>query len=504
MPEVEILLPKFKPKQQLIWDSDATEILIAGDTRSGKSFFVRKAYILLCSQIPGLITDILRLNYEDVLKNYMVGETSFPALLDPWERAGLVKITENEIRFWNGSLITLGHCSDERALRKHQGNQTHLRTIDESAQFTESQLRGLGGWITITEQFRKTLPERFQSAFPKIWHLTNFIGPGMGYYRNGFLEPRAPFAIEQVGQHRRQYIPMYLIDNDSEDAQRTIARIKEAFPDPSVQKALLECDWRAMVGDFLREFKEDKHVIPDHMPPAHLFKYRTFDWGVADPAACCWFYVADGQPIPGVGKLIPRGALVMYREWYVCNPNNRAEGGLLNGQRYRNEDLARGIVARTTREENCSGLTLADSKPFQDGGGQTIAEVFMNNGCPLQLADTKRISGWAQLRSRLIGFEDGNGGSVPMIYFTESCSAARTYIPLLQRHPTPGKEEDAQEHGEATHICDAVRYACTARPLVRDTPIDQTKWVATTVSTDNITFEQAIKRNQQLKRRRDF
>lgn len=472
MPEVVLTLPKFKAKQQLIFDSKATEILIAGDTRAGKSFFIRKTYIYFCSQIPGLQCDILRLNYDDVINNYMDGETSFPLMLRDWERAGLVKINESEIRFWNDSHILLGHCADDKVARKHQGNAKHMRTVDESAQIPEARLRGLTGWITMSKDMVDRVPEKWRDTFPRMYHLTNFMGPGMGYYRRGFLECREPFVIEQVGQFKRQFIPMYLTDNDSEDMQKTIARIKEAYPDPATQKALLECDWRAKAGDFFPEWNEDRHVVADLKPPPHWFRFRGLDLGYAEPCCVYWVAVSDGEPFKddnGQERWFPRGAFILYQEWYIADQTDPSKG-----LRLRNEDIRDGIIARTEIGHR-NDITLTDSLPFQDRGGESVPSVFSNrgDGFQLTLGDTSRVVGWNHLRSRLIGKiegygEDGKSIILPMIYFCECCEAARRYLPLLQRHKSESKGEDAVEHGEATHSPDTIRIICMAHTVIKD------------------------------------
>jgi len=471
MPEVELVLPKFKPKQQMIYDSTATEILIAGDTRAGKSFFIRKSYILWCSQIPGLVCDILRLNFADVIKNYMEGETSFPVLLRSWEREGLCRINADEIIFWNESRITLGHCADDKIARKHQGNATHVRTIDESAQIPEKRLRALSGWVTMSDQMKQRIPEKWKGQFPKIIHSTNFMGPGMGYYRRDFLEARDPFVIEKVGAHHRQFIPMYLIDNDSEDAQTTIARIKEAYSDPATQRALLECDWRQPTGDYYPEWSEKKHVVPNFTPPTHWFKFRTFDWGSAEPFAVIWWCVSDGCEVYDSNNQelwFPSGSLIAYREWYGCNPEDSSKG-----LRMRNHDVAQGILNRTP--EATSNITISDGFPFSDRGEgrvddsrktHTIADVFAENGVPLVRNKVRRVMGWSGLRDRFIGIE-----GTPLIYCVESCKYSREYIPMLERNPHD--TEDAVENGEATHICDIWRLAASARPLTLKKPSEE-------------------------------
>lgn len=138
----------------------------------------------------------------------------------------------------------------------------------------------------------------------------------------------------------------------------------------------------------------------------------------------------------------------------------------------RNQEIAKGILART--KEETSGITLTDSLPFQDRGLERngkkylLADIYAEEGVPLIRGNTARIHGWSQLRDRLIGISDGNGGSIPLIYFCYSCAYVREYIPALPYHDT--NEEDAADSGEATHSCDCVRLACTARPLVKSEP----------------------------------
>jgi len=469
--EVVIELPKFNKKQEAVFSIRANELLIAGDTRSGKSFLTRKKYILFCSQIPGLVTDILRLNHEDVIKNYMGGETGFPVLLRAWEREGLCKINQDSVQFWNDSVITLGHAADDKVARKHQGNTVHMRTIDEAAQLPEARLRALTGWVTMTSEMKSRVPEKWRDMLPCMQYLTNFIGPGMGFFRREFLEVREPFEIEKVGQFKRIYVPMFLTDNPHESAQDTIARIKQSFPDPATQKALLECNWRAPTGDYYPEWSEPKHVVPNFTPPTYWFKFRTFDWGSAEPFAVLWWCISDGSTITdsnGEELWFPAGSLIAYREWYGCMEDDTSKG-----LRMRNHDIAQGIINRTP--ESTSNITVSDGFPFSDRGESrsddskkthTIADVFAENGVPLIRNKLRRVQGWSKLRDRLIGLD-----GIPLFYCVEKCQFIRNYFPALARNPHD--TEDAVENGEATHIMDICRLAASAAPPVRTAPSDK-------------------------------
>lgn len=500
MPDVIIPLPEFHPKQQIVFDSKASEILLGGDTRGGKSFFIRKTYIVLCSQIPGLLTDIFRLNYADVKKNYMEGETSFPVLLANWEKAGLCVVNQDKITFWNESVISLEHCSDDSVMQKHQGVARHVRTLEESAQMLERRVRALSGWVTMSDEMMNRVPDKWKGTFPRLYHSTNPIGPCAGYYRKNFVQAREPYVIEQVGQFKRQYIPFRTDDNPSEDAERTRARIKEAFPDPATQRALLECSWDASVGDFFKEWDAEKHVVDD-IPgggPAHLFHYGSFDWGTSDPACALFWFIADGEAFEdahGIERWFPRGALVCYRELYFCNPLDPTKGSGI-----RNEDMADSIKGACIYPQEKNLIFLTDSLPHQDRGGPTIAAIFMTRGVYLKQGDTNRVAGWSQIRSRLIGkkIDSNDETSTPMIYFVRSCKYVKEYVPALMYHKT--KPQDAEEIGEATHVCDTIRYGVASRPRTYDAPEGPTI-PRKEIKANDISFKHALKQVQQVKLR---
>lgn len=457
MTEVLFRLPKPHPKQLLAFESEATEILYGGATRGGKSFFTRWSLARWCTEIPGLQCDIFRLNYDDVIKNHMQGDFSFPIILASLIQAGLVTKTERELVWWHGSRITLEHANDDSVLSKHQGIPKHVRVFEEAAQIKERYLKWLSGWVTMTPQFAATLPPQYQNKFPKIIYTSNPIGISAPYLRREFVKARPREAIEKVGAFKRQYIEALVEDNPSEDAQATKARINQAM-DAATADAMLTANWDAPVGDFVREFRESVdgkpyNVVPDFIPPEHWFKYRAFDWGHSEPFCVLWFCVSDGeifQDHTGTDRWFRRGCKIVYREWYGCNPAKPAEGlGMLN------KEIAQGIRQRTP--ETTTNLTLTDNLPFQSRGGILIATEFAQEGIPLTLGNTARIPGWKRVKDDFKGLD-----GYPMLVVTESCKYLRDYIPQLQRHAT--KSEDAVESGEATHATDTLRLGSLATP----------------------------------------
>lgn len=486
------------PKQLLALNTPARELLFGGATRGGKSHFARVALVVWCLAIPMLQCVLIRKKYQDILDNHVYGRNGFIDLLGPLIELKQATVTQNGVTFANGSRITFKHCQDERQFESAQGITTHVLFIDEATQLSERLIGFFRAWCTMPEEMKAELPEDFRGMFPRIIYTANPIGPSVPYFKRKFVKARPVEAIEVVDGFPRQYIPARVEDNPSENEEETRGRVGGMY-DASLARALLEGDWDAPIGEFFPEWSEDLHVVPDFIPPSHWYRFRSFDWGTADPFAVYWWAVSDGEPFYEAGEKFwfPRGALVAYREWYGCDEEHRDRG-----LRLRNEDIAYGIRARSRAFEEEDLVTLTDSLPFQDRGGVTIAHTFRECGIPLMLGDTTRIAGWSQLRSRLKGkLIDSNDKTLtPMLYFVESCRAARDYIPALPRHPSEGKSQDAAEHGESTHACDAIRLACMAHTRIKD---EQPGQFDTRNLVNSITFNDALKlvqRNKAMQR----
>lgn len=479
-PKSRLVLPPLHPKQQLVFDSKATEILWAGDTRGGKSYGTKLMLICLCSQIPGLQCDIFRLREDDVIANYMQGDTGFPVLLSQWIRDGLVTHNQKQIKFWNGSFIELCHCWTDTAMSKYQGVPRHIRVIDEAGQISERKLKWLKIWMTMSEDMKAKIPEDIRDRFPKIIYLMNRLGVSKNYFRRVFVRSRPKYQIEKVGAFKQQYIPAFVHDNPSEDIEATIARVNEAA-DTATAKALLSEDgWDAQTGNYFDMWSSDKHVIKDFVIPDFWLRFRTFDYGSYEPWACLWWAVSPGVTIhekTPYEKYLPRGSLICYREWYGCkaeHPKTERDKSVTNlaPQEWSNVDIANGIIERT-EERFDSQPTFTDKFPFNNLGGRTIAKEFKDSGVTLTLGDTDRRNGWAMMASKLVGEKliAGSEDRWAMLLVFESCKYCQDYIPMIERNPDEGKSWDAQEDGEATHICDCVRLASMANKIVYDAPV---------------------------------
>lgn len=463
------------PRQLEAFETGATEVLYGGSMESGKSHLARVSLIEACLDVPDLQCVLARKKVRDIRENHVKGRNGFNNLLKPLIDQKLCKITKEGISFFNGSYIEFVHCQDERQFDSAQGVEKHFIVFDEATQVSERIIRAFRTWCRMDADMKESLPDTWRGRLPRLLYTANPIGPGVPFFKRNFVRPLRDDVIKDVAGFKRQFLPARYTDNGSIDEEAHKGRV-EGIGDERLAKALDEGDWDALTGEFFPEWDEDRHVVTDFTPPNHWFRFRTMDWGQAEPACFFWWAVSDGEPFhdsEGNHRWFPRGALICYNEWYICDDGhadpdqNRPAKGIYMS----NADMARGVIERSEYGHE-KVYTLTDTKPFQATGEEkNPADTFRENGCALTMAGTARVAGWSLMRERLKGSPIHGERLIPMIFFTERCKYARDYIPALPRHPSESRKEDAAEHGEATHACDAIRYACTAHTVIKDQQI---------------------------------
>jgi hypothetical protein len=259
------------------------------------------------------------------------------------------------------------------------------------------------------------------------------------------------------------FIPAKVTDNPrlQESDPNYINRLKASGSEQLV-RAWLEGDWNIVEGAFFPEFSTSRHVITPFIPPADWTRFRSMDWGSARPFSVGWWAVVQDQRVHD-GKIMPRGAIVRYREWYGMLPGKPNEGLKIPA-----EIVAQGIVSREThdgvREKISYGVL--DPAAFAVVSGPSIGETMLRHKAIFRRADNTRVSrdkrmgGWDQLRARLVGDKDGHA----MIFFMDHCRDAIRTLPMMQHDPN--RPEDLDTDGE-DHAVDDIRYACLSRPFTQ-------------------------------------
>jgi hypothetical protein len=244
-------------------------------------------------------------------------------------------------------------------------------------------------------------------------------------------------------------------------------------------KAWLDGDWTAIEGAFF-DCWSDKNILAPFRPPDSWVRFRSGDWGSYSPFSFGWWAVVqdDYRVRAGASPVLPRGALVRYREWY--GSTDPASGG--KGLKLTAEQVADGLIDRE-KDDPRLAYGVLDPSTFKVDGGPSIAErinkrLVAKKMASFREADNTRVNtreskdkrgpmnGWDQMRSRIIGEIDdkGNAIGVPMVYCFTTCTASIRTIPVLQHDAA--KPEDLDTESE-DHAADDWRYACSSRPWTR-------------------------------------
>lgn len=291
-------------------------------------------------------------------------------------------------------------------------------------------------------------------------------GPGHQWVKARYIDP-APSGYKVITDPQtaleRIYIPSRVTDNAHLGADY-IQRLK-ASGSENLVKAWLLGDWSVIDGAFFPEFSFDRHVIRPFPVPVEWGRARAMDWGSASPFCVLWFAIASDWHTTHERVTIPRGAMVVYREWYGAS---RPGVGL----KLSNSEVAEGIKERERSDPRPFGNCVLDPSAFSNNGGPSIAEEYARAGVHFNKADNARIarlgalSGWDQLRNRLVGDADGHSG----LFIFDTCANLIRTLPALQHDPDKAEDVDTESED---HACDALRYACMSRPFARSPGTDQ-------------------------------
>ncbi len=368
-------------------------------------------------------------------------------------------------RFPNGARLKFRYLDRDADAGKYQGHSYTRVYMEELTNWAEP-----GPVLKLMGTLRsgQGVPCRFRAT-------GNPGGPGHTWVKARYVSP-APGGWTPIASPpdpltgivlRRVFIPSRLSDNRAlqENDPAYVARLRMVGSE-SLVRAWLDGDWDVVEGAYFDNWSSVRNVVPPFRIPAHWPRLRGFDWGSASPFAVVWAALSDGS-VEG----IPRGALVVYREWYGCRPDEPTAG-----IKMKNEEIARGIVTRERGETLADAV--ADPAIFSAHGGKSIAEVMFGEGAKFRPADNTRIAGWQQIRGRLEGDEYGR----PMLVVFSTCPHLIRTLPALQHDDHDA--EDVDTDGE-DHAPDALRYLCMTRPYHRPVRAPRAAEVDTRLPTFN-------------------
>jgi hypothetical protein len=272
-----------------------------------------------------------------------------------------------------------------------------------------------------------------------------------------FTNPFDQTKIEMT----RMFIPARLHDNPELIAKDPdyVARLQQCGSAELV-RAWLEGDWNVIQGAFFDKWSA-RNIVKPFPIPGFWTKFRSFDWGFAAPFSAGWWAIVSDSFSTSSG-LLPRGAMVRYREWYGRGERDN------EGVRLTAEQIADGILAREAPDEKVA-YGVADPSVYSENGGPSHGERMGLRGLYWRPADNTRVgkagalSGWDQMRARIEGTAEGG----PMLYVFDTCRDFIRTVPVLQHDAA--RLEDLDTSAE-DHIADETRYACLSRPMIAPLP----------------------------------
>ena len=395
-----------------------------------------------------------------------------------------------------------GRYIENRGWRMPNGGRVSFKYLENNDDADHWQGRNVtDAWVEEAGQYPKSSPIdrlfgvlRSAQGVPVQLILTaNPGGAGQHWIRERYQLhsfPKTPKVLRRKlpngKEHRVAVIPSRLMNNKILlDADPEYVNRLYLVGTAQLVKAWLEGDWTAVEGAFFSEWSDEQHVLQPFSIPTHWLRFRSGDWGSYSPFSIGWWAVVGDEYRPTDGPMLPRGALVRYREWYG------AVGGKLTA-----EQVGRGIAQRERADYKKLDYGVLDPSAFSEDGGPSIAERINDELLKDKLAsfiraDNSRVTrqtgdkdkagpmgGWDQFRARLVGtakrLPDGMidwSSGRPAMYIFSVCRDFIRTVPVLQHDQNRAEDLDTDAED---HAADDGRYACLSRPWIKSLPKDDT------------------------------
>lgn len=341
--------------------------------------------------------------------------------------------------FENGSEIHFCHCKNAGDRFNYQSQAFDILIIDEATHFT---------WKIVDYLITRNRPSKTNEMAgsgnfrPFSLFLTNPGNIGHMWYLKLFdpqEEKGKNLKLKQTlnmnGMEDISYfIPAFVKDNprglekDPEYIDNLMRR------EPALADALLRGDWSHYAGQILGDFNWNLHTCDDFQIPPAWSRWRSIDWGVADP----WCVL----------------------HW-TKNPDTK-EGYLYN-MTYRRgiNDPSQALIIRDelTLPGESFIYSFADpsmwTKRSIDEVARSTADVYASNGIYLTPADNNQRNKIAKSLSSLAPMPNG---LYPFRWFRGSCKVGIELLPtIVYDENDVNKIADGQED----HVWDTYCYGLT-------------------------------------------
>jgi hypothetical protein len=370
--------------------------------------------------------------------------------------------------FKNGSRLQFCHCHREANVYDYQSQQFDGLLFDEATHFTEYQVNYL-----LTRN-RATV----DGVVPFAALATNPGNVGHLWFKRWMIDPGSFETVHEVAPdeekpwetERHLFIRAQLADNQILEKRDPGYRRNLELKPAAIKRALLDGDWDSFLGQVFEEWRRHRHVCKAFKIPVGWVRWRSVDWGYAQPFCCLWFAMNPDT-----------GQKYVYRELYKAGLNDPVQAAkireLTGEPKYEpvehdpsEELIASSYVGKTKLKKVPPELvagekiqaTLADpsmwTKRTTEAITTTSADVYKKNGVPLTRGDNDRLIGKRRVHDALAWERDGAplypDGRPGLVLFENCVNGIRT-LPALPYDEIRVEDVDT---GAEDHWYDAARY----------------------------------------------
>lgn len=301
------------------FEDDVEQLLYGGAAGGGKSHLARALAFTLAIAWPGARIPIFRENYTQLIKTQVSKwRLEMAAIGYDVNSPKVWHATDHEFHFPNGSIVEFLHIDQTIGAEKWLSAEWAALIVDEATQLTEEDLKMLYSRVRAPEHLRehwaKLADEReAQGGWRMDWrplalYLTNPGGVSHSYFKSEFVDVGrannlAPWtwketvlvgAQEMDVEIRRCFVPAFLTDNPSLNAQQYAAQLAQ-IASMVRREQMLSGNWDAFEGKVFDVLNEEIHHVDASMafagkrvPPKDWPRIAGLDHGTTNPTAVEW------------------------------------------------------------------------------------------------------------------------------------------------------------------------------------------------------------------------
>lgn len=392
-------------------------IAYGGARGGGKSWALRRKFVLLALRYPGLKLLLLRRTLTELRENHVI------PLLAELNNVATYKETEKVFIFPNGSRLKLGYCDNEKDVYQYQGQEYDVIGLEEATNFTEAM-------VTFISTCNRSTRKDFK---PRMYYTANPGGVGFMWFKRLFID-RDFMNSEKPEDY--DFIPARVYDNlVLMKANPEYVKVLENLPE-ELRRAHLDGDWDSLAGQYFSEFRRDIHVVEPFVIPKEWDRYSTMDYGL-DMLANYWIAVD------------PQYNVYIYRE--LC------ESDLVIS-----EAAEKILAEEEPGEQVMYRYAPGDLWNRRQETGRSATDIFADNGLYLYKADNKRVQGWYNIKEwlRVIMTRDeftGEAIKTSKLKIFSNCTDLIRFFPQMLRDKS-NPNDGAKNPHNITHSLDSIRY----------------------------------------------